>query len=768
MKKIYHSLSLLGLLIAGPLCGQTLFYEPFTSSLNQMSAVNGSNGNWIWSNNCTQSNATGHSTTGHALFQGSGCQYGNGGSTTYGDLQTPTISVGSYGGKVTFNYFHASECQNPGYTCSYDVLTFQASTNGGSTFSDIYSTDGFPSGMTQTATWTAVSYTLQANTTYVLRWNFNSIDGIGNNYDGIYVDDILVEGFAPCSGTPSANAVVTPTAAVCPNSPVNISLQLPGYSPGTEYQWYASTQSSLGVWTAVPGATNAVYTAPGLTTTTYFIASITCSLSAQSVTATVNYVNVQPITLSTVPYFEGFEGIAGPNKLPNCSWKADNIGSQAYTYLQSNTDGRIPHSGTNFASFYYNPSGTRNFYTNGIWLDAGVTYSASLWYRTDYYGYNNWTELSILAGPNQSSTGQFTIATTGPAISPAHKPLSNTFTVGTSAYYYVNVHAQVSTSSYAYYLSWDDLQIIVPCDLNVPPMTITPNQTVCAGKPISINASGVDTYSWSTGETGNVITDSPYNNSTYTVIGTSTLTGCSLTLVHQVQVFPTPQVGIFADKSKICPGQSAMLTAFGADSYMWSNNTTGIVTSVQPNSTTQYTVYGSNAYGCQGAAVQNIVVNTPVQVGASSSSPLVCIGDPVVLTGSGVASYIWTSPSYYNQSNPATAYPKTTTAYTVTGTDLNGCASTSVVVVSTQDCTGLNEIRTGEGIKVFPNPNTGHFTIVVPAKAKVDITDLTGRRVASVEGNGALDINISELSNGVYYVKVTTESGVNVVRIVKE
>jgi hypothetical protein len=173
-------------------------------------------------------------------------------------------------------------------------------------------------------------------------------------------------------------------------------------------------------------------------------------------------------------------------------------------------------------------------------------------------------------------------------------------------------------------------------------------------------------------------------------------------------------------------------------------------------------------YGCQGVAVQNIVVNTPVQVGGMASSDLVCIGDPVVLTGSGVNSYVWTSPSYYNQSNPATAYPSSSTAFTVTGKDMNGCTSTSVVVVATQDCTGLNELRIGEGIRVFPNPNSGHFTVVVPAKAQIVITDLTGRRVGSGEGVGTIDLNISELSNGVYYVKVMTGNGVNVVRVVKE
>jgi len=189
---------------------------------------------------------------------------------------------------------------------------------------------------------------------------------------------------------------------------------------------------------------------------------------------------------------------------------------------------------------------------------------------------------------------------------------------------------------------------------------------------------------------------------------------------------------------------------------------------VTPIATTQYTVFGANMYGCQGSAVQSITFHTLPTIDGSANNDLVCSGDAVQLSATGGVTYEWMSSAYFNQSNPAVAYPKATTAYTLTGTDANGCKSTDVVVVSTQDCTGLTEIRTGAGIRVFPNPNAGYFTVVSPVKAQILISDLTGRVVGGGEGTGSVDLNITHLSNGVYYVKVVTEGGIDVVKIVKE
>jgi len=358
----------------------------------------------------------------------------------------------------------------------------------------------------------------------------------------------------PCTSAPPANTILGPTVGICPNTAAAVMLAT-SYSVGDlTFQWQASTQSSVGIWSNVSGGSTSYQTNP-LTQNTWYQVIVTCSNTSQSTTSGPFQVQVQATTTNNVTYYESFEGIEKDNKLPNCSWTANNLSTDAFTYVQSNTNSRVPHSGAKFASFYYSPSGARNFYSNGVWLNAGVTYSASIWYVTDYYGYNNWTDLSILAGPNQSSSGQFTIASVSPAIANVHKPLSNTFTVATSGLYYMNVRATTNGNYGAYYLSWDDLLVNVPCELNQPQLSITPNQSVCAGTGITINAGGVDTYTWNTGSNSSILTDTPMSNTTYTVTGTNTLSGCTATQIHQVQVFPTPEVGVFANKTDVCDGE---------------------------------------------------------------------------------------------------------------------------------------------------------------------------------------------------------------------
>lgn len=747
---------------------QILYSESFNSNLGTTSASGGFNANWVWTNSCSESGSSGHSAPGSALFQGSGCTFGNGSNQVIGDLTTPTISIPAIGAKLTFNYFHTAECQNPGSTCFYDVLKLQISNNGGTSWTDIMSTDGSPSGLVMTSTWTPVSYTLSsyAGQTIMVRFNFDSQDGVSNSFDGVYVDDIVVEGFQPCAGTPSANAVVTPTSPVCANEAVAIGLQQPNNPPGTVYQWYSSTTSPFGPFTVVPSANGSGYTAPNHSNDTWYVAVITCTFSSQSVTATVGQVSVMPTVIDTVPYYEGFEGVTKPNRLPNCSWYAPNLGTRELVYLTSNTLGRFPRTGSHFASFYYSPQGQNHYYTNGIWLDANVTYSATVWWQTEYYGYNNWTDLSILLGPNQNATGQQTVASTnGPAVSNVYHPLTNTFVVNNSGLYYVDVRG-TSTSGSAQYLTWDDLSIIIPCEYNEPALTVSPDQTVCAQSPVLINASGADTYLWSNGATDQFLNMPLSSTTVFTVTGTSTLTGCSASRVHMVTVNPKPDVGIFANKLAICEGESVILTAFGADMYNWTDNTITQVNIVSPSSTSVFSVTGTNLYGCQTSVGHTVVVNDNPQLTVGATRSVICIGEQAELQGQGAIMFTWVSNSSYNQGSPVFVSPKVPTSFSVTGTDANGCKSTEVVFVDVQECLGLDAQQVA-GMKVFPNPNSGVFTVQAEGMTSVTVSDVTGRNVGEYSGKTSLEIDARHLAAGVYYLTISTELAQDVVRIIK-
>jgi len=481
----------------------------------------------------------------------------------------------------------------------------------------------------QTTTWTGPGFGREwgdyGNSTY---------SGGDANVVGFGID---VVPNTPCTVTPGPNTIVPVSYSACAGGQ-NPSLGVANsYSfGGITYQWQMSTQSSAGQYTAMTGYTNSAVQMPTLAATSWFQLVATCTnVTNGSTTLSPIEVYVYPPYVGTAPYHESFESIGMNNKLPNCSWFSQQLGAGVETYTSANTNGRVARTGNAFSSFYMTPYGAKTVYTHGMQLEPGVTYSASLWYQTEYYGYNNWTDLSILVGPSQSATGQTTIVSTnGPAISNVYKPLSGTFQVPTSGIYYVAVRGTAVSGS-AQYLTWDDLAIEIPCSLNTPSLTVASSQgTICAGQQVVLTAGGVDSYLWSTGDQGNSINVTPPfpGPQTYYVTGTSTLTGCSLSIPQYVMVNPTPEIYALSVPATACDGQQVILYAAGADNYIWSNNTTGAVVSMiatSPGGTVA--VSGTNQYNCQSTAVINLVVHAKPNVSAVYNSTM-CVGEPLTIT----------------------------------------------------------------------------------------------------------------------------------------
>ncbi|MCC6372051.1 MAG: T9SS type A sorting domain-containing protein [Bacteroidia bacterium] len=576
-----------------------------------------------------------------------------------------------------------------------------------------------------------------------------------------------------CTSAPGANSAITPTAPFCPGMTANINVATTYSNAGFTYQWVSSTVSLVGPFTAIPGATLATYTTAPLTQNVYYSAIITCTPTNQNITATSGLITVAGISYSNIPYYESFESL-GPNKLPNCSWSAPSLGGTSLTQTVSNNGGRIPRTGNNFASFFNSPATVNYFYTNGLNLKAGVTYSASLWYITDLINSTNWTDLSIMVGTSQTPGGLVTIASTnGPAASPNHKSLSNTFTVATTGVYYVAVRGTATPGSAAY-LSWDDLLIEVPCNLNEPNMTISTNYTTaCSGAPFTMNVMGANTYTWSNGSTTSGITVIPSPSTTaYSVMGTSTLSGCTKTVTQPILVSLSPQVSIFSGNSQVCIGKSLTLTAVGAANYNWSNGSNNASTVVSPTATTTYSVIGINAAGCSTTVVQQITVNPNPVVNASGNTANMCVGESVTLTATGAQNYQWSSsPSSILFGNPIVVSPTTSQLYAVTGTDNKGCSGVTSVILDVNECTGINEQNALAGLNVYPNPSKGIFIVEFNKSISrlVEVTDVTGRLVLSQKADSdKFSFDLSNVSKGVYLIKITSADGVNMTRVIKQ
>ncbi len=575
----------------------------------------------------------------------------------------------------------------------------------------------------------------------------------------------------PCSGAPIANSVLGPNVEVCPGTTLTLGMANTYTNSGITYQWYESNSSAIGPYTAIAGATMATYDSPLINQNVFYTNVITCNLGPVSTTAAPLSVSVAATTTNNVYYYESFENLVY-NGLPNCSWGASDLGGATLTYTAPDTYGRVARTGNNFASFSNQPAGTNFFYSNGLWLEAGVTYSASIWFRTESVGYTNWTDLSLMFGGSQSPQAmQSIVSTNGPAVSNIHKQLSGNFSVNSSGFYYIGVRA-TSSNGNAPYLSFDDLEVGIPCDVNAPQMSLFTNSTtICQGQSANLTAIGADTYLWNTAATSSAVSVSPQTNTTYTVVGTNLLTGCSTTLTQMVNVNQAPQLIIHADNGgKVCGSKPLILSAYGANSFNWSTGDFGAFATVTPTANTTYTVYGVGANGCIGMATREVTVNSLPNVTANASTEQLCVGQTVVLTGSGASSYQWSSNAGVYAGSPVNVTLQSSTVFTLSGTDANGFTNTAKITLDVNECTGINETASAAGVKVYPNPNNGEFVVELNnGNASIEVFDATGRLVfAQKSADSKVKVNISKLSNGVYYVKVKSNDSMNVIKVVKD
>jgi gliding motility-associated-like protein len=199
----------------------------------------------------------------------------------------------------------------------------------------------------------------------------------------------------------------------------------------------------------------------------------------------------------------------------------------------------------------------------------------------------------------------------------------------------------------------------------LPTASISANgpTTICSGSSVTLNASGIGSYLWSTGETTNSITVSTAG--TYTLTSTN---GCgSQQATQTVTIDPLPTATISSSgNTTFCQGNSVILTASGGDTYSWNTGSTS--SSITVNAAGTYTVTSSNSCGSQ-TATETITVNPlPIAVISAGGPTTICSGSSVTLSASGSGNYSWSTGETTNSIIVSAAG-----TYTLTST--NSCGS---------------------------------------------------------------------------------------------
>lgn len=262
----------------------------------------------------------------------------------------------------------------------------------------------------------------------------------------------------------------------------------------------------------------------------------------------------------------------------------------------------------------------------------------------------------------------------------------------------------------------------------LPVLAISGGTGVCIGSAVTLTASGADLYTWSTSASGDVMTDSPTTNTTYSVTGTNTLTGCSNGTTNLVTVHSLPIVSV--NSGTICSGGVFTMSPGGAVSYVFSNG----AGTVAPTANDSYTITGTDANGCVSTAVSDVTVFALPVISVNSGT--VCSGSGFTLVPSGAISYT-VAPG-----NSTTVSPVSNTSYSVTGTDANGCVS-AVAAVAQITAEPLPVVSVNSGTicagDVFTFTPSGAVSYVFPAGSNTaSPASTTSYSITGTDANGCV------------------------------
>ncbi|MEY4285948.1 MAG: hypothetical protein RL511_20 [Bacteroidota bacterium] len=228
----------------------------------------------------------------------------------------------------------------------------------------------------------------------------------------------------------------------------------------------------------------------------------------------------------------------------------------------------------------------------------------------------------------------------------------------------------------------DDIGIwnrcLSPCEINdlftasnsLTTVSAGPDLYACNGGPVTLNATGAASYFWSPNVT-NGASFTPSINQTYTVSGFDA-NGCSAW--DQTNVL-LEQFSINAGQDlTICQGDSAVLTATGANNIIWNNNDVSNGIPFFPLNSGYVTAFATSSNGCLASDSVLLTIN-PAPIIDAGPDLFTCPGDSVTLFATGANNLIWNG----NIQNDTTFVPIANATYVVSGNDTLGCVGSDTL-----------------------------------------------------------------------------------------
>ncbi|MFM9945267.1 MAG: T9SS type A sorting domain-containing protein [Bacteroidia bacterium] len=297
------------------------------------------------------------------------------------------------------------------------------------------------------------------------------------------------------------------------------------------------------------------------------------------------------------------------------------------------------------------------------------------------------------------------------------------------------------------------------------PFSLGPDTVICKGINYTIFGwSALTNYLWngvSSFNPNKVVNDA----GTFTYQAQNGF-GCIHRDTIVIKLKPDPTFSLGSDGG-VCVSGRKLKGPAGMTSYLWSDNSTGQNLDVFFAGNYWLKVTGTN--GCVFTDDINlVVVQNPKPELGNDTTIYDC--DSIYLDAGNYVSFKWLP----NNETTRIIKVKKANLYSVTVTDINTCSGEDFKSVKTTKCPNSINLIKIPGLKVQPNPARTKLNIEWLANsngASLILFDIHGKKVFEQEampGLGQYSIDVSQWSRGIYYLKVTTETASQSIKVILE
>jgi hypothetical protein len=307
-------------------------------------------------------------------------------------------------------------------------------------------------------------------------------------------------------------------------------------------------------------------------------------------------------------------------------------------------------------------------------------------------------------------------------------------------------------------------------ELNCPIVSIPDEVNVCEGDVAFLEVSGIyNDILWSTGDTTSSIIVETVD--TLTVIAT-TESGCMAFDTVAVSFVPLPTIDLGADVMA-CENEDVVLDAGDEfDIYLWSNGAeTSSITVFMPDT---YGVTVTDENGCEASDEIEVTFDPLPEVNFPADTTA-CVED-ILVYDPGEGSVIVVGDQELEQ---FTTEGLDVGTYEVDAVIVNefGCELAITFSFTLEVCSSTDEVAVAERISIYPNPTTGWASLqmeqLISRELTLDITTPSGQliqrhQLEKLGVNHVQEIDLSNVSAGIYFIRLYNAEGTQVRRLIVE